>query len=862
MTADDESVGATSSALRLHAVTALIVAATVAMWFGYTRFTGIENAPFHLPLWILFVAFTVTELSTVHIESRGVAYALTFSEIATIASLALADPGSLVLARMLSGVVVLGLVRRQSFNKLSFNLALFSLEAVVAASVFALLIGDSSPVEVGGWPAVFIGLLTATVVSTIAVTIAITVFSGWPGRQVVGRVLAFGSLFCLGNTATGLVVVAAIWDRSYSGLLVAAVIAALFLLYRAHMGLTERHKGLETLHDFTRSLAGSEIEALERAVVLGAREILRGEQGALLLPPVRIGVPATRVIARGDEVTRSSISQEELDTDLRRILPTGAARLYSPGQSLPGWLGELGVKDAAIVPLLTDGVVVGAMVVANRLTEVSTFVEEDLQLFETLANHANVALANGRLVATLQYDAQVKAYQGLHDRVTGLPNRTSLEEELMLAIRAAKLAEQRVGLVFVDLDTFKEVTDTLGITTSDRILVEVRDRLAALLPERAQLLRFTGDQFAVLVTGVVDEVAVLDLAETIRGEFDTPFTSEDVSLVLGASVGIALFPDHAMDGDTLIKRADAATYMARLEGSGIEVYAVEADPYAPRRLALAAELSAALENDEVDVYVQPKMRLPDGKVVGAEALVRWTHPRLGPLFPDQFIPAAEHTGVIRPLTLYVVKHALAQCRGWRDAGFDLSIAVNLSVRNLFDSHLVEDIGRAIEESGVPATALTLELTESTVMGESRRSMAVLNGLHDLGVRLSVDDFGTGYSSLTHLRRLPVTELKIDKSFVMTMTTNDQDAVIVRALVDLGRSLGLRTVAEGVESPDALALLRTYDCDEAQGYLFSRPLPAEQFVTWLERQDVRRFDRSADVVQFLRDKRRAVGDDLD
>ena len=256
MATEAESVGAPTSAVRLHAVTASVVVATAAIWFSYTRFTGIGNAPFHLPLWVLLVAFTVTELSTVHIESRGVAYALTFSEIATIASLALADPGSLVLARLLSGVVVLGLVRRQSLNKLSFNLALFSLEAVVAASVFAALIGNASPVEVRGWPAVFIALLSATAVSTVAVTIAITVFSGWPGRPVVGRVLAFGSLFCLGNTATGLVVVTAIWDRSYSGLLVVAVIAALFLLYRAHMGLTERHKGLETLHDFTRSLGG------------------------------------------------------------------------------------------------------------------------------------------------------------------------------------------------------------------------------------------------------------------------------------------------------------------------------------------------------------------------------------------------------------------------------------------------------------------------------------------------------------------------------------------------------------------------------------------------------------------------------
>jgi EAL domain-containing protein (putative c-di-GMP-specific phosphodiesterase class I) len=308
-----------------------------------------------------------------------------------------------------------------------------------------------------------------------------------------------------------------------------------------------------------------------------------------------------------------------------------------------------------------------------------------------------------------------------------------------------------------------------------------------------------------------------------------------------------------------LQRADAATYRARQEGSGIEVYAAETDPYAPRRLALAADLSEALERAEVDVYVQPKVSLADGLVVGAEALVRWTHPRLGPLAPDQFIPAAEHTGVIRQLTSYVVRDALAQCRTWRDAGLELDISVNLSGRNLFDTHLVEDIGAAIEEANVPASALTLELTESTVMGESQRSMSVLLGLQELGVRLSVDDFGTGYSSLAHLRSLPITELKIDKSFVMTMTVNDQDAVIVRTLVELGRSLGLRTVAEGVESPDAQAMLREYGCEEAQGYLFSRPIPAEQFMGWLARQPVRRRGHGDHVVPFKREQRRVVGE---
>ncbi|MFP5254216.1 MAG: putative bifunctional diguanylate cyclase/phosphodiesterase, partial [Acidimicrobiia bacterium] len=614
-------------------------------------------------------------------------------------------------------------------------------------------------------------------------------------------------------------------------------------------------------HDFTRGLGGSlELAELERAVVEGIRSILRGEQAAMLLPPIREGAPATRVLALGEEVRRSHVSPTELAADLAILLPDGDSRLFVPGQPLPGWLAEIGVKDAAIVPLQSGGATSGALVVANRLTEVSEFVEDDLRVFETLANHANVALENGRLVAHLQHEAQEQAYLALHDSVTGLPNRSALVTQLERAIVRAKASELNVGLLFISLDTFKEVNDTLGTATADKLLVEVRQRLQPMLPATATLARFAGDQFAVLVNGVGEPDAVLELAESIHREFDTPFTADAVSLALGASLGVAFYPEHAASADLLLQRADAAGYMARQEGSGIEVYAPESDPYAPRRLALAADLREALAQGEVDVYYQPKVSLAEGMVVGAEALVRWTHPRLGPLSPDQFIPAAEHTGVIRALTLYVVEHGLRQCRSWRDEGLDLTISVNLSARNLFDSHLVEDIGRAIEEAGVPPSSVTLELTESTVMGSSRRSMDVLEGLHDLGVGISVDDFGTGYSSLAHLRQLPVTELKVDKSFVQTMTTDEHDAVIVRALVDLGRSLGLHTVAEGVESSDAWDLLKEMGCEEAQGYLMSRPLPPDQLHRWFERQDVRPLARPAGVVPIHRDRRAAAGDD--
>ncbi len=847
--------------LRLGILSASLLALTLALYAGPLDSYGpLPGRPFAISWWAVAVLFALGELLEVPIESRGEAHSLTFTEVAFVLGLGLADPGALILGRAVGGVMVLVLVRRQSLPKLMTNAAMFAAEAAVASLVFRTVLGHATPPEIRGWLAYISAMLSSHAVGILVVSVGITILSGWPGRRLVQQVAVFGAVVNLANTSVGLAVVASLWQRSTIGLLLLVLLLIVFLLYRSYTRLTERHKSLETLHEFTRALGGSlEIHELERAVVEGARGILRGEQGALLLPPIREGAPATRVLAHEDSTVRSNISPTELAADLAILLPNGESRLYLPGQPLPGWLAEIGVKDAAIVPLVTDGVTSGAMLVANRLTEVSEFVEEDLRVFETLASHANVALENGRLVAHLQYEAQEQAYLALHDRVTGLPNRSSLEELLGQAIQRSKVTELGCALVFVDLDTFKEVNDTLGTATGDKLLSEVRQRVQTLLPPTATLARFTGDQFAVLVTSVVDQGAVIELAETIHAAFETPFTADAISLVLGASLGIALYPEHAATPDLLLQRADAATYAARLEGSGIEVYAAESDPYAPRRLALAADLREALERDEVDVYIQPKVSLADGVVVGGEALVRWTHPRLGPLSPDQFIPAAEYTGVIRALTLYVVRGALAQCRSWRDEGMDLTVSVNLSARNLYDSHLVEDIGAAIQAAGVPASALTLELTESTVMSGSRRSMSVLEGLRDLGVDLSVDDFGTGYSSLSHLRELPVSELKVDKSFVSTMTANEQDAVIVRALIDLGRSLGLRTVAEGVENTDAWDMLKEFGCEEAQGYLLSRPVPAEQFVAWLARQQVRQIDHGDEVVLFKRDRRVAGND---
>jgi diguanylate cyclase (GGDEF)-like protein len=843
--------------IRLAFLNVGLLAFAFVLWASQLAERGpVSGGPFELPWWSLVIAFVAAELLIVHRETRTEAHVFTFTEIAYVVGLVLASPESVIIGRVLGGFIALALIRRQSPPKLVTNLSMAAGEAAAAATIFHILLGDGSPVEPLGWLASVTAMLGANIFGVVTVAAAITIYSGWSGWQLVRQMLLLDGLMTIANTAVGLVLVSTLWERSPAGVLLGAVAGILFVLYRTYTQLTERHKNLETLHDFTRDIGGSlELLELEREVLGGAREILRAEHGALLLPPVRDDQPASRLVARGEDMTRVSTQPSELLADLAVLLPEGQARLIQPGDPLPGWLAEIGVKDGMVVPVTTDGLPTGAMLVVNRLTEVSTFVEDDLRVFATLASHGGVALENGRLVATLQHEAAEKAYQAMHDPVTELPNRQALTEDLEREISRARPAGASVALVCVDLDTFREVSDTLGLTTADQLLCEVRDRLEVLLPPGSLLARYTGDSFAALLPGADGESA-MEVAERLHAAFDEPLTNESISLVLGASLGVALFPDHANAADVLLKRADAATYAARLAGSGIEVYTADSDPYAPRRLALAGDLREGLDAGEVEVFVQPKVSIGDGVVRGAEALVRWTHPRLGPMRPDQFIPAAEHTGVIRPLTLYVMRGALVQCRAWRDAGHDLSIAVNLSVRNLFDGHFVDDLRELLRELGLGPEVLTLELTESIVMGESRRSMEVLDGIRELGVGLAVDDFGTGYSSLTHLRRLPVTELKIDRSFVSTMTVNDHDAVIVRSLVELGRNLGLDTVAEGVESQEALDLLEDYECDMAQGYLISRPLPADQFVSWLNRHPADRLPKLEGVVPFA-PRRRAV-----
>jgi len=431
--------------------------------------------------------------------------------------------------------------------------------------------------------------------------------------------------------------------------------------------------------------------------------------------------------------------------------------------------------------------------------------------------------------------AEVLRRQALHDGLTGLPNRTLLHERVRSAIVESERTGASVALLVMDIDQFKEVNDALGHDQGDRLLIEMSRRLQRVLREANTIARLGGDEFAVLVTDLGqdgDDTGATGVAANIRAALEQPFLLGGISLQTNASIGLAMFPDHAVDAETLTQRAEVAMYSAKRTGSGVMVYAPEHDQSSVHRLALLGELRGAITDGELVLHYQPSLDLDTGEVHSAEALVRWQHPVHGLMPPAEFIELAEVSGLIQPMTRWIIKAALTQIRAWLDIGIEIKVGVNLSVRNLYERDLVPWVSDLLIEHGVDARLLKLEVTESELMDDPLLALEVLGKLKALGASTSIDDFGTGYSSLAYLKHLPIDELKIDQSFVGNMVNDRSDRTIVRSTIDLSHNLGLSVVAEGVEDGETLGALAELGCDRAQGYFVSRPVPAAVFTEWV------------------------------
>jgi diguanylate cyclase (GGDEF)-like protein/PAS domain S-box-containing protein len=425
-------------------------------------------------------------------------------------------------------------------------------------------------------------------------------------------------------------------------------------------------------------------------------------------------------------------------------------------------------------------------------------------------------------------------HQTQHDPLTDLPNRSLLLEHIAEARLVAEQAGGVMALLVLDLDHFQEVNNTFGHQYGDQLLQQVGQRLCQAVGGTATIARLGGDEFAIFLP-IADEVNARGVAQAISIALEEPVHVEGNSLQVEASIGIALYPAHGADSLTLVRHADVAMYVAKRGHEGHALYDPQRDHYRPQRLALLGDLRKAIADSELCLYYQPKADLKTGLVKSVEALLRWQHPTRGFIPPDQFIPLAEQTGLIEPLTRWVIETALQQCRRWLDSGITLAVAINLSMWNLRDASLPDTLAGLLTQYRIPAYLLSCEVTESAMMVDPARILLVLQNLAALGLRIAIDDYGTGYASLAYLKQLPASELKIDRAFVQYLTTDLADQAIVQSTVTLAHHLGMRVVAEGVEDQECWDLLATFGCDIAQGYYLSRPVPAQELERWLSEQ---------------------------
>ncbi len=795
------------------------------------------DAPLQLRWWMIAIGFAIAEIFVVHVQLQKEALSISLSEVPLVLGLFLAAPFELLLGQIVGAGLALLFHRRQySVMKLGFNIGLFALQACIALIVFHAVIPMGDPTSWVGWVATFDATLAVDLVGGVMIFVAISIADGKPRESM--NLIGVGLIATFINSCLALAAVLMIWTNTSAAWLFGVLVVSLFMAYRANASLRKNHESLRVLYGFTRVVQEPrQSESVIPAALEHLKRMFKAEIAQLILFPSTQEGPSLRTVSGADGTVRQ---MEPLDSGFvtgiwdafaqgkEAVLLTSEDQLNRARLFFP----ELGQRACMMTTLMGAQGVAGILMVGDPADELSSFGDRDLELLITAVSHIGVSLENGRLVQDLKHNE----HRALHDPLTGLPNRSLFHDRLRQAIMSGDRQGAMVGVILLDLDNFKEVNDTLGHHNGDIMLQEVAVRLRAVLRGSDTVARLGGDEFAILMPNMQDRGEVGRVAVKVLEALQAPIILEELSLEVGASIGVAIYPDQGADASLLIQRADIAMYSAKSNRTGYEVYSQERHRHSPGRLALVSDLRAALQNGELAVHYQPKAELPSGRIIGVEALLRWNHPEHGLIPPDEFIPVAEHTGLMRTMTLFVLESAIRDCCDWTAGGRPLTVAVNLSARSLLDARLPDDIIELLHRWGVPAFRLRLEITESSIMADPVRLADVLARLSSAGIGLSIDDFGTGYSSLAQLKRLPVDEIKIDKSFVLGMANNEDDAVIVQSTVELGRNLGLRVVAEGVEDQHTMDMLTDLGCDVAQGFFLSRPISADQFGAWIRELD--------------------------
>jgi diguanylate cyclase (GGDEF)-like protein len=771
------------------------------------------------------LGIVAAESLTLQFEFRKQTFLWTASELGLVVALVTVGGAWAALTRALAVGAVL-VVQGFPRAKVVANVATAVLEVVVAVSVLELL-PTGELADPRTWLAYVLAIVAGNVVGSLIIAAAITVTQGYPGRILWTRLFVPVAVLGPLSVVVGLAVLLLVGLTPWAWVLIVPVVLALGLLYRRFGAVTREQQLLEQVYDFARRV--EQVTADEDAVgqiVQAVRELLNAERVALWLPPYLDEEPRL-VVSTEDGAAWYDGPGDPDDVFRRRAAGDGAggpvmvSRARADEEELAA-LDRRGAVDLIGAPVSTAAGEPGYLEVCDRRSDTVTFAEGDRAALESVLTHVNAAIRQQQLLTQIRYDAD-------HDRLTGLPNRQRLAVEVE-ALLAADPVGARAGLVLAALDNYTEVTDTLGHAASDELLLVTAGLLREHAPPLALVARMEGEQFAVLLPGL-SLAATERAARRLREAASSRARVAGLDLEVTLTIGVAAAPVHGTDAGHLMQRADVALLAAASSG-GVASYHPVLDQQSLRRLQLGTEIEQAMSDGSISVVFQPIIDATTSDIVSVETLVRWAHPRYGAIPPDDFIHLAEQIGRIGALTDHVLDLALARCRRWLDQDIALSVAVNLSARCLGEPDLVARVRAALQRHGVPGELLTLELTEGSVVSDSVRGSSVLGDLHALGLRLSMDDFGTGYSSLSQLRQLPIDEVKVDKSFVLGMSTSQGESFIARSIIELAHNLGLRVVAEGVEDEVTRNLLQEMGCDKLQGFLVSRPLPDDRLESWL------------------------------
>jgi diguanylate cyclase (GGDEF)-like protein len=778
-----------------------------------------------LPFLVVTAAFFVTETVSLHVEFRRQTWSWSVSELAL--TIALVEVGGIwaAVARAL-GLGLSLAVQRYAPAKAVFNMAVAIVEVAVAVVVLQALPFDGIDDPIS-WLYLLVAVFAADVVGTPLVVGAIRLSGGNPSRRLWQELLL--PIAVVGPFAVSVAVVAMLLTRQtgWAAVLIVPAAVAVIVLFRRFARVAGEGHRLQRVYEFARRVeqVGSDEDGTLR-IVEAVKELLNADRVALWLPPYLDEEP--RLVVATEDGRAWYDGPGDPDDLIRRRATDGSVdgpvlvSLARATEAEAAALARRDAEDLLAAPVTTAAGEPGYLEICDRRSDPLSFADGDRAALDSMLTHINAAIRQQQLLSQIRYDAD-------HDRLTGLPNRQRLAAEIDATLAADPVAG-RVGLILAALDNYTEVTDTLGHAASDELLLVTAGLLREHAPPQALVARMEGEQFAVLLPGL-SLAATERAARRLREATSTRARVAGLDLEVTLSIGVAAAPVHGTDAGTLMQRADVAL-LAGSGSSGVASYHPVLDQQSLRRLQLGTELESAMADGQISVVFQPIIDARTSDIVSVETLVRWAHPRYGAIAPDDFIHLAEQIGRIGLLTDHVLDLALARCRKWLDQDIALSVAVNLSARCLGEPDLVDRVRRALRRHGVPGELLTLELTEGSVVDDSVRSSTVLADLHALGLRLSMDDFGTGYSSLSQLRQLPIDEVKIDKSFVLGMSTSQGESFIARSIIELAHNLGLRVVAEGVEDELTRNLLAEMGCDKLQGFLVSRPLPDDRLESWI------------------------------